>query len=189
MFSQRGCQGIFCPFTVMDCISAEATALINYTWWAASCPLPLMVLLQYDRCSLIPISVPQAGLVLPYFIQHSIQHFCRRSSSKMGALQSPPRPWLRLPLFHSRHFTSLPFGDAQHGWATLLDRCSLALICAPKFHSTLLHHHHHSPCPPCTPHQILLPSWWHTSFPHKFILLPFKFHFNSPWVNLAVLTL
>jgi len=37
IFSQEEYQGKFCPSTVIDCITAEATALlINYTWWAAS---------------------------------------------------------------------------------------------------------------------------------------------------------
>jgi len=38
MFSQDEYQDKFCPSTVMDCITAEATALINYTWCAASYP-------------------------------------------------------------------------------------------------------------------------------------------------------
>jgi len=40
MFSQDEYRGKFCPSTVTDCITAEATALINYTWWAASYPPP-----------------------------------------------------------------------------------------------------------------------------------------------------
>jgi hypothetical protein len=36
MFSQDEYRGKFCPSTVIDCITAEATALlINYTWWVA----------------------------------------------------------------------------------------------------------------------------------------------------------
>ena len=39
MFSQDEYRGKFCPSTVIDCITAETTALlINYTWWAASYP-------------------------------------------------------------------------------------------------------------------------------------------------------
>jgi len=33
MFSQDEYRGKFCPSLVMDCITTEATALINYTWW------------------------------------------------------------------------------------------------------------------------------------------------------------
>jgi len=36
MFSQDEYWGKFCPSTVMDCITAETTALINKTWLAAS---------------------------------------------------------------------------------------------------------------------------------------------------------
>jgi len=46
MFSQDEYQGKFCPSTVIDCLTAETTALlINYTWWAASCPPSPLVLL------------------------------------------------------------------------------------------------------------------------------------------------
>jgi len=37
-FSQDEYRGKFCPSMVIDCITAEATALINYTWWAALYP-------------------------------------------------------------------------------------------------------------------------------------------------------
>ena len=40
MFSQDEYQGKLCPSTVMDCITAEVTALINYTWGANSYPPP-----------------------------------------------------------------------------------------------------------------------------------------------------
>jgi hypothetical protein len=40
LFSEDEYQGKFCPSTVMDCITAEATALINFTWWAATYPPP-----------------------------------------------------------------------------------------------------------------------------------------------------
>jgi len=58
MFSQDDYQGTFGPSTVKDCINAEDTALINYTWCAASYPPPPMVLLRYDRCCSIPIGAP-----------------------------------------------------------------------------------------------------------------------------------
>jgi len=35
LFSQDEYRGKFCPSTLMDYITAEATALINSTWWAA----------------------------------------------------------------------------------------------------------------------------------------------------------
>jgi len=40
MFSQDEYPGKFCPSLVMDCITAEATALINYTWWGCLIPPP-----------------------------------------------------------------------------------------------------------------------------------------------------
>jgi len=187
MFSQADYWGNFCPSSVMNCITAEATAVINYTWWAD--PYPPMVLLCYNRCSLIPIRAPQSGLALRWFIQCSMRHFHLCSPSRMGVPQSPPQPRSGAPLFHSRPFTFLPFGNAQHRWAAPLDRRSLGWICTPQFHSALLHHQHHSPCPPCTPHQALLLFWSRTSFSHEFIILSFKLHFNSPWANLSIPTL
>jgi hypothetical protein len=71
MFSQDEYRGKFCPSTVMDCISAEATALINYTWWGCFIPSPWFssaiigapqspsALLRYHRRSSIPIGAPQ----------------------------------------------------------------------------------------------------------------------------------
>ena len=58
MFSQDEYRGKFCPSTVMNCITAEATALINYTWWGCFIPPPTMVLLRYNRRSSIPIGTP-----------------------------------------------------------------------------------------------------------------------------------
>ena len=132
MFSEDEYRGKFCPSPVMDCITAEATALINYTWWG--CFIPPMVLLRYNRRSWIPIGTPQTGLALRYFIQRSILHFCRRPS-RMGA----PRPRSGASQFHSRLSTYLPFGDAQHRWAAPLERRSLAWICALNFipHSSI----------------------------------------------------
>jgi hypothetical protein len=119
MFSQDEYRRKFCPSPVMDCITADATALINYTWWG--CFIPPMVLLRYNRRSSIPIGAPQSGLALREFIQHSILHFCW-CSARMGA----PRPRSGAPPFHSRRFTSLPFGVDRHRWAAPLDRRSLA---------------------------------------------------------------
>jgi len=36
MFSQDEYRDKFCPSKVMDCTTAEASALINFKWWAAS---------------------------------------------------------------------------------------------------------------------------------------------------------
>jgi len=63
-------------------------------------------------------------------------------------------------------------------------RRSLAWIFAPQFHSALLHRHHHSPCPPRTPDQALLLSWWRTSFSPEFVIFAFRTHFDSLLANL-----
>jgi hypothetical protein len=58
MFSQDEYRGKFCPSMVIDCISAEATALlINYTWWAASYPTS-------QWCSNARIDAPQSPSAL-----------------------------------------------------------------------------------------------------------------------------
>ena len=52
MFSQDEYRGEFCPATVIYYITAEAIALINYTWCGFFIPPPPhMALLQYNRCS------------------------------------------------------------------------------------------------------------------------------------------
>jgi len=132
MFSQDKYRGKFCPSPVMDCITAETTALINYTWWGYF--IPPMVLLCDNRRSSIPIGAPQSELALQYFIQRSLRHFCQRTS-RMDA----PRPQSGAPQFHSRLFASLPFRDAQHRWAAPLEWPFLAWICALNFipHSSI----------------------------------------------------
>jgi len=79
MFSQDEYQGKFCPSTVMNCITAEATALINYPWWGCFIPPP-MVILHSNRHSLIPIGAPPQLMALldPH----------RHSSAIIGAAQS-----------------------------------------------------------------------------------------------------
>ena len=76
MLSQDEYRGKISLSTVIDCITAEATALINYTWWAAvyppAPPPPPMVLLRYNWRSSIPNTTPQCRLALRYFIQLSI---------------------------------------------------------------------------------------------------------------------
>jgi len=68
LFSPDEYRGKFCPSTVIDCITAEATALlINYTWWAASYLTSPMMLLRYNRCSSICIgtSIFHSALLNP----------------------------------------------------------------------------------------------------------------------------
>ena len=73
MFTQVEYGGKICLSTVIDCITAEATGLVNYTWWAASyTPPPRMVILDYNRHSSMTIGNPQSGLALRHFIQRSI---------------------------------------------------------------------------------------------------------------------
>ena len=70
MFSQDEFRGKICFSTLIDCITAEATALINYTWWADSYPLP-------QWCSLVIIGAPQspsALLSLDWGFDHSALH-------------------------------------------------------------------------------------------------------------------
>jgi hypothetical protein len=111
MFSQDEYRGKFCPSTVTDCISAEAIALIKFK-------LHMVGLLHTPPqwCSSTIISAPQfpsALLSLESHFDISFSAPCclfsRRSSSRMGAPQSPPRPRIGAPLFHSRLVTSLPF--------------------------------------------------------------------------------
>jgi len=90
MFSQDENQGIFCHSAVIDCISAEAIALIKFKLHMVGLlhTTPPMVLVLYNRRSLIPdgalqsmlahqnpISHLQSGLVLRYFIQRYILPF------------------------------------------------------------------------------------------------------------------
>jgi len=121
-----------------------------------------MMLIQYNRRSSIPVgprqsplallnpcrrsSIPLALLSLDWCFNISFSApyylFCPCSSSRMGAPQSPPQPWLGAPLFHSRHFTSHPVRHCSAWMAcsaalALLNPHwhSLACICAPQFHS------------------------------------------------------
>jgi len=139
-------------------------------------------------CSSPIVGAPQSPSVLlslewRFDISFSAPYclFSQRSSSRMGAPQSPPRPRIEVPLFHSRLVTSLPFQHCSAlmgcsaGYALLNPRrCSLAWIFTPQFHSALLHHHQHSPWPPQTPHQALLVSWWRTSFSPEFVIFAFQ---------------
>jgi len=191
-FSQDGYRGKFCPSMVIDYITAEAIALINYTWWGC------FILPPPQWCCLAIIGAPQSLLALhsldwrfdilftaPYCL------VCPCSSSRVGASESSPQSQLGVPLFYFQLFTSLPC-QCCSAWvvcSTAYARlnpywCSLGWICAPQFHSALVHHHQHSPCPPRTPHLVLLLSLWHTSVFPEFIIVPFKFHFDSLQPNL-----
>jgi len=140
-----------------------------------------------QRCSSAIIGAPQSPLALislewRFDISLSTPYclFSRCSFSRMGAAQSPPRPWIRAPLFHFRLVTSLPFPrcsawmGCSAGYVLLNPhQRSLAWIFAPQFHSALCHQHQHSPCPPRTPHQALLLSWWRTLFSPEFVIFAF----------------
>jgi len=195
LFSQDEYRGKFCPSKVIDLITAETTALINYTWWGVSYPPP-----QWCSSAIIGATQsPSPLLRLDWCFSISLSPACRSlcwgSSFTLGTPQCPPRPRFGVPLFHPRLITSCPIRHCS-AWmgcsarSTLLNSCrhSLAWLCAPHFHSKLLHHYQHSLCPPCTPHQALLLSWWRTSLSPKFILLRFKLHFNSLRANLAIPT-
>jgi len=76
MFSQDEYRGKFCPSTVIDCVTAEAIALIIIIHGgAASYPPTPMLLLRHNRRSSIPIGAPQSGMALQYFILCSILPF------------------------------------------------------------------------------------------------------------------
>jgi len=192
MFSQDESRGKFCPSTVIDWITADAIALITITHGgAASGPPP-----QWCSSAIIGAPHPPSALLsvewrIDISFRASYCLFSRRSSSRMGAAQSPPQPSrIEAPLFHSRLVTSLRFQrcSALMGCSAeyaLLNprRRSLAWIFAPQFHLALLHHHQHSPCWPQSRHQALLHSWWHTSFSPEFVIFAFQtpFWFTSCW--------
>jgi len=182
MFSQDEYRGKFCPSTVIDWITADAIALITITHggaasytpppWCSSAilgaPQSLSALLNLRRCSTVSNGA-------------SIFHSALHTAFSLGAPQSPPWPRIGAPQFHSRLFTYLPFQrcsawmGCSAGYALLNPRRhSLALIFAPHFHSALVHHHQHCPCPPRTPHQVLLFSWWCTSFSPEFVIFAFQ---------------
>jgi len=165
MCSQDKYWGKFSLSTVIDCISAEPTELINYRLWVASYPPP-----QWCFCarsatigtpqSLLPLLSLDFGIKI--VVSTPNLHFDRRPTYRMGAPQSPCWPQSGAPEFHSRLFFSLPFlcCSAWMGSSTgqmLLNPGwhSLAWLSSPQFHSTHLHHHWLSPCPPSTPHQAL----------------------------------
>jgi len=83
MFSHDEYQGKFCPSMVIDCITAKAIALINYTRWGCFIPppwcfsgiigAPQSPLALLNPCSRYSdwIGAPQSRFVLRYFIQRS----------------------------------------------------------------------------------------------------------------------
>jgi len=100
MFSQDEYQGKFCPFTVMDCITAEATALINYTWFAASYPPP-----WFSSAIIDTPQSPSALLSLDWRFEIA---FSARYCISVGA---PPLEWVLLnPILdlHQQRLYSIP---------------------------------------------------------------------------------
>jgi hypothetical protein len=143
------------------------------------------VLIRAPRSLLSLICLDQGFDISLY---SAYRHFSPHSSPIMSAPQSPPQPRLGASQFVSRLLTSLSIWRCSPGMgcseaSALLNPCrrSLACICAPPFHSALLHHHKHSPR---LPHQALLLCWWLISFSPEFIKLPFNLHFDSPQANL-----
>jgi hypothetical protein len=152
---------------------------LNYTWWGCCIPPS-----PPPWCSSAIIGAPQSQSALLSLEWHFDISFCtpyclvsRCFSSRMRAPQSPPRPRIGAPLFHSRLVTSLPLQrwSTQLGCSAgyvLLNPCrrSLACIFTPQFHSALHHRHPHCPCPPRTLHQALHLSWRRTSFSPEFVI-------------------
>jgi len=113
MLSQDEYRGKISLSTVIDCITAEATALINYTWWAAVYP-PAPP--PPPWCFSAIIGAPQSPTPLlsvdwrfdiSFSYPYCLVSWC--SYYRMGAPQSPPWPRLEVPLYHSRRFPSLFF--------------------------------------------------------------------------------
>ena len=126
MFTQVEYGGKICISTVIDCITAEATAHINFTWSAASYP-------PQPWCFSTKVRTPQSqsellSLDWRFDISFSAPYYldCRCSSSRMGAPQSPHRPRLGAPRLHTRLFTSLTFRRCS-AWMG----CSAGLVILP----------------------------------------------------------
>jgi len=89
IFSWDKYWGKFCLSTVIDFITAEATALINYKSYAASYhPLELF---RSHWFSLLPIGACQPWVILQYFIPHSRPLFTNVATQ--SAWYSSPSSW------------------------------------------------------------------------------------------------
>jgi len=191
MYSHDECQGKYCPSMVIACITAESTALSNYTRVGSFITPATIIFVCFNRRSSTPIGIPQPGLVLHYLILRSMPHLLSVLLHRMGAPQSPPQLGLEVPQIHSllstpplqrysgwmpawlnRH-SSIPIGAPLSGFVLLnFILCSSITICTPIAH-------------PARPHQALLISWGHISFPPKFIILPFTLYFDSQLANIS----
>jgi len=174
MFSWDEYWGKFCPSMVIDCISANATALINYKLRAASYP-PWCVFTPWGT-----VQSPSALICLDWY--SNILFRTPYHPVLLVLLNAVGTPWPGMgpPLFYSRLFT--PFGAALLGCMLLCcigsPQSLLALLgmdLYPLLHSLLLYHLLYSPCPPCTLHiRALLFSWWCTSFSSEYLIVAFQ---------------
>jgi len=136
---------------------------------------------------------------------------CWLIPSRMGAPQSPPRPWIGAPLWRCRHCTSHPFGRGSAYMGCFSGyglhnphRRSLASIFTHQFHSALLNPRRSSLASIFAPQNYSallltistplahielhirhssLPGGA-TCFPQNSSYLPFKLHLDSPLANL-----
>jgi len=184
LFSQDEYQGKFYHSTVIwlyYCRSHFTTHQLHMVgYFVPPSPSP-MVLLRLNMRTIIPVSTPQSGLPLQYIIQRS---------SILAPTSILSCSVLFQTLYLPPHFAMLSMGGCSPGSALLNPhRCSFAWLCSAQLHSALLHQHEHSPCPPWSPHQALLFSWWRTAFSSEFIILPFKPCFDSLQANVSIPTI
>ena len=185
---------------MIDCITAEATALINCTWWGCIIPSPPSPPTQWYFSGIIGTSQSLSAHLNPRLhssvsIGVSIFHSVLETSISVCAY---PLGCALLNLLLNLDYECLylipdslppsPVGAARHRWAPQLDMHSLIPVSAPWsgfaplksiLHSSitistpLAHHIRHSSYPGGAP-----------LFPSKFIILHFKLHFDSPRANL-----
>ena len=87
MFSQDEYRRKLCPSMVMDCITAEATSLINYTWWDALDPPP-----WHSSAIISAPQLPSVLLSLDWRLNISF------SASNCISVSAPPLEWALLDL-------------------------------------------------------------------------------------------
>jgi len=134
MFSEDDYQGKFHPSMVIDCITADAIALITFHMVRLlHNPPSQMLLLHYNRYSLIPVDTPQSLSALLNPCWHSANpvgtpqfpfavcnpHWL--SSIPIGAPQSPPcsAVWIGALIFHSVLCTAFSICATPVGWPRL----------------------------------------------------------------------